>query len=62
MIGVAPEPEASLDPDVLERLEGVETTLNQILKRLHKMKPARIRSRKRSQSKLQQTRIRDKRS
>ena len=38
MIGVAPEPEASLDPDVLERLEGVETTLNQILERLHNMR------------------------
>ena len=38
MIGVAPEPEASLDPDVLERLESVETILNQILERLHNMR------------------------
>ena len=38
MIGVAPEPEASLDPDVLEHLKGVETILNQILERLHNMR------------------------
>ena len=37
MIGVAPAPEDSLDPDVLERLENVETALNQILDRLRSM-------------------------
>ena len=37
MIGVAPEPKDSLDPDVLEPLKSVETTLNQILERLHSM-------------------------
>ena len=37
MIGAAPAPEDSLDPDVLERLENVETALNQILDRLRNM-------------------------
>ena len=37
MVEAAPASEDSLDPDVLERLENMETTLNQILDRLRNM-------------------------
>ena len=37
MVEAAPAPEDSLDPDVLERLENMETALNQILDRMRNL-------------------------
>ena len=37
MIGETPESGDNLDPDVGERLETIETALDQILERLHSM-------------------------